>query len=100
MIIYFLSRRHSDALPDRLHEHRLRADADHQRRCPPDRWRHTSVWEFYLRSIFRDVFQLHHGHGGEQRAADCAGPQLPPQTPGHPQYAHMGQSVLPYNCLK
>ena len=60
-----------------------------------------SVWEIYLRSIFRDIFQLHHGHGGEQRAADCAGPQLPPQTPGHPQHAHMGQSVLPYKkCLK
>ena len=41
----------------------------------------------------RDLLQLHHGHGGEQRAADCAGAQLPPQAPGHPQHAHMGESL-------
>ena len=50
--------------------------------------------DLYLRSIFRDVFQLHHGHGGEQRGADRAGPQLPPQAPGHPQHAHLGQSYI------
>ena len=44
--------------------------------------------------MFRDIFQLHHGHGGEQRGADRAGPQLPPQAPGHPQHAHLGQSYL------
>lgn len=42
--------------------------------------------------MFRDVFQLHHGHGGEQRPADRAGPQLSPQTPGHTQHAHLGEN--------
>ena len=40
----------------------------------------------------RDVFELHHGHGGEQRPADRAGPQLSPQTPGHTQHAHLGEN--------
>ena len=42
--------------------------------------------------MFRDVFQLHHGHGGEQCAADRAGSQLSPQTPGHTQHAHLGEN--------
>ena len=50
------------------------------------------TWNYMRITVHRDVFQLHHGHGGEQRAADRAGSQLSPQTPGHTQHAHLGEN--------
>ena len=41
----------------------------------------------------RNVLQLHHGDGGQQRPAHRRGPQLPPPPPRHPQHAHMGRSL-------
>ena len=41
----------------------------------------------------RNVLQLHHGDGGEQRPPHRRGPQLPPPPPRHPQHAHMGRSL-------
>ena len=39
----------------------------------------------------RHLLQLHHVHGRLQRRHHHPGPQLPPQTAGHPRDAGMGE---------
>ena len=41
--------------------------------------------------ILRNIFQLHHVHGGEQRGDHHHDPQLSSQTGGHSRDAELGE---------
>ena len=43
----------------------------------------------------RNLLQLHHVHGGEQRGDDHHGAQLPPPAQGDPRHARLGADGVP-----
>ena len=43
----------------------------------------------------RNILQLHHVHGGQLSGDHHHGPQLPPQTGGHPRDAGLGEVAVP-----